>query len=276
MNADSKKQKAIDAALQSAGSAAGAVAGGVIGSVIAGPAGMAGGAIVGKGIELLMQKVGQELQERLLSDSEKRRMGSVLAQATSLVKKKMDEGEHLRDDGFFDDGDCDRSAAEEILEGTLRLAEREYEELKTPYLARLYANIVFHSEISRPMANQLLKLAEDLTYRQLVVLHILGGFIGARNALSGHSFLKQDAYKSVSGTENVAVASEIFDLYRRGLLGSSEVVFDAAGINPSALTIIAYGAHLYRLMELDHLEVHDNLQSVQVEIVNFLVGKTPS
>ncbi|WP_322354858.1 hypothetical protein [Paratractidigestivibacter sp.] len=169
---------------------------------------------------------------------------------------------------FFDSAPGDRSAAEELLEGVLIAAQKEYEEKKAPYLARLYANILFHPEVSRPAANHLLKLANQLTYRQLVILSNLGYMLQ-----TGSSPLKQEPYRQVRGLENVAIASEIYEMYRMSLIGSSEVALDAAGINPSALSLIGYGAKLFELMELCQLEKDDELVDVQKTVVGFLMGK---
>ena len=84
--------------------------------------------------------------------------------------------------------------------------------------------------------------------------------------------LKKNAYGSVSGIENVAIAAEIFEMYRMSILGSSDVILDSAGINPSTLTVIGYGAHLYNLMELGSLNPDTELQKLQGQILTFLTG----
>ena len=84
--------------------------------------------------------------------------------------------------------------------------------------------------------------------------------------------LKKSAYESVSGTENVAIAAEIFDLYRMSILGSSQVILDAGGINPSTLTVVGYGAHLYNLMDLGSMEPDPELIEIQASIMLFLIG----
>ena len=54
-----------------------------------------------------------------------------------LAKEKIDENiknnKKLREDDFFENVD-NRSSAEEILEGTLMVAQKEYEERKLPYI----------------------------------------------------------------------------------------------------------------------------------------------
>ena len=84
--------------------------------------------------------------------------------------------------------------------------------------------------------------------------------------------LKQTAYTGVSDLENVAIAAEIYDMYRMSILGSSEAILDSAGINPSTLTIVEYGANLYNLMELHNLEQNGELPTIQTQIIEFLIG----
>lgn len=269
---DDTKESIADGITECTGKTAGSLAGSAIGSVFAGPGGAAVGAIAGAAIEHIFQKAGNGIKKRVLAPSEDKRVGTVYVQAKNIIEQKCAEGSHPRDDGFFDGDEEDRSAGEELLEGVLIAAQREYEEKKTVYLARLYANILFHPEISRPMANHLLKISEQLTYRQIVILGTLGSFVVAGQALPELKVLKQTAYTEVSGLENVAIAAEIYDMYRMSILGSSEAILDSAGINPSALVIVGYGANLYNLMELHNLEQNSELPTIQAQIVEFLIG----
>lgn len=110
------------------------------------------------------------------------------------------------------------------------------------------------------------KIAEQLTYRQLLILNAIATF-----QISGVP-LKKTAYGSVAGLTNVAIASEVFELYRMSLLSSSSVIFDNAGINPSALSITGYGAHIYNLMELHTLIPDSENIQLMAEITGFLTG----
>jgi len=83
-----------------------------------------------------------------------------------------------------------RSDAEELLEGTLLSASRAYEERKIPLLGRMYASLALTSGITTGYAHFLLKLADRLTYRQLVMIAIIGGAnrerLAALDALSAN------------------------------------------------------------------------------------------
>ncbi len=261
-----KQKKIIETAAEYGGAAAGAAAGAGIGLVIAGPAGATLGAIAGTALEKAFLHIGKEITERKLSKAENKKVGSVYTLASENIDKKLIAGKTLREDGFFEESEADRSSAEEILERTLFAAQREAEEKKLPYYARMFANIAFSTDVSRPIANQTIKIAEQLTYRQLLILNAIATF------QIGGVPLKKTAYGSVVGLTNVAIASEIFELYRMCLLSSSSVIFDSAGINPSALSITGYGAHIFNLMELHTLiSDHDNVQ-LMAEITAFMTG----
>lgn len=258
-----KEEKFIDTATDLGSSAAGAAVGSGIGAVIAGPAGVIGGAIVGTAIEKAIQALGTDIKERCLSKSENRKIGTVYEHAKDKIDDALKSGKKLREDDFFDETIDGRSSSEEILESTLFAAQRESEEKKLPYLANLYANINFDKTIDRAMANQLIKIAEDLTYRQLVILHVMGAYQACPNLMPKR---KETAFDGIYGYKNISIASEIFDLYRKSLLFSKEAMLDAAGINPSTLEIGGNGVLLFNLMELSTIE-QDRLWQ---DIVDFL------
>ena len=272
MKQDEIKKTIIDNVSECAGSAAGAVAGGLIGAAIGGPEGAAAGSVAATAIEHMFQTMGCEIKKRTLAPLEEQRVGTVYAKAKELIEEKIAQRKTPRNDIFFDKDSSSRPASEELLEGTLLAAQKEHEEKKTVYLARLYANILFHPEISRPTANHFVKLAEQLTYRQIAILNNIATMQFARTLNPPINPLKKSAYESVSGTENVAIAAEIFDLYRMSILGSSQVILDAGGINPSTLTVVGYGAHLYNLMDLDSMEPDPELIEIQASIMLFLIG----
>jgi hypothetical protein len=60
-----------------------------------------------------------------------------------------------------------------MLEGTLAMAQREHEERKVPYYGYLLANLSFQSNVDEYFANWLLKLADELTWSQLVLLAMI-------------------------------------------------------------------------------------------------------
>lgn len=271
MQSKEPKDGVIRSGAECIGSAAGSTVGALIGGVVAGPAGIVLGSISGTVVEKIMVTCGEEIEKRVLSKREAKKVGTAYLLAQEYIKEKLDQNQKLRDDNFFDAQADERSSAEEILEGTIFAAQREYEERKIVYLAKMYANILFCSDISRPMAGYLIKLAEQVTYRQIVILHAIGSSQMSAKPIQ----MKDAAYSPVEGINNVAIATEIFELYRMSLLSSKNVLFSPAGIVPSKLSVTGYGAHLFNLMELYKLESREKEDLVLLgEILAFMTGHT--
>lgn len=152
---------------------AGNVSGALIGGAILGPIGLIVGGATGPIITRLFTKVGEEIKKKVLGDREESRIGYTYAIGLYKIKSRLESGEELRTDGFFENDESDRSTAEEILEGILRSAQNEYREKKLRFYGNLLANIAFDSTISRDKANLFLKIAQNLTYQQLCILQFL-------------------------------------------------------------------------------------------------------
>lgn len=273
MSSESKeeaKKELIENGADYVGSAASAGVGAAIGGALAGLPGIVLGSLAGTAVEKAFQAIGAEISSRALSQSETRKVETVYTLAKEFIAENLNNNKKLREDDFFDEKINGRSSAEEILEGTLQVAQREYEERKLKCLAKLYANIAFSTDITAPTASYLIKLAEKMTYRQIIILHCV--------AIAKYSPipipLRKEAYKSVSGLTNVAIASEIFDLYRSSVLMSSAVILDSAGINPSTLSIGGYGAHLFNLMELNNISDDSDTLAMRADVFAFLMGTT--
>ena len=84
---------------------------------------------------MVLRRVGADVSERLLSPREQARVGFVLASAATEIHSRIERGETLRSDGFFDPRHGERSDAEEVSEGVLLKSQREPEEKKLPYMA---------------------------------------------------------------------------------------------------------------------------------------------
>ena len=242
------------------GVVAGTIVEASISTVAPGIGGILGGAVAGNLVEKVFDYVGKEIKQRFLSKREESRITNVMDFAKKKIDKNLQNNKKLRNDNFFKNID-EYSSAEEILEGTLLVAQKEYEERKLQYIANLYANIAFDDSISCEMADKLLKISSELTYRQLIILSVIGF------AQTSGVHRKSETYTNVSGLNNVTIASEIFDLYRKSLVFSDQAILDAAGINPSQLKLGGYCALLYNLMELPKFPFVDRCA---IDVLNFL------
>ncbi len=147
----------------------GVTGGAAIGLVIAGPPGALMGAASGSALTTMLREFGR----RLLGKREEVRVGAVAIYAGMAYKERIADGDRLRDDSWFEKRPNGRSAADEICEGTLLIAQREHEERKVEHYGYLLANLSFESEIDEYLANWLLQLANELTWTQLVLLAMI-------------------------------------------------------------------------------------------------------
>jgi len=148
----------------------GSVAGAIAGLLLAGPPGAVGGAVAGP----LLASVLREITHRILSHREDARVGGAFRAAAAGLQERLDQGDEVRDDGFFASRPDRRSDAEEIIEGVLLAAQRGHEERKVEFLGYMLANLCFESEVDANLANWTIKTAQELTWAQLVLLSAIG------------------------------------------------------------------------------------------------------
>lgn len=173
METNSRLCASVSEFLAAAGDGTGALVGAGVGGSVAGPPGAVLGAVLGGMSSRLVQKLGREFNQRVLSTREDLRVGSVLALADAEMKERLKRGETLREDGFFDFDESGRSGAEEVGEHILLKCQREPEERKLPYMANLLAAFAFQPSIDVQTAHYMVRIAEQLTYRQLCLIHLV-------------------------------------------------------------------------------------------------------
>jgi len=243
-----------------AGAATGAGIGQWLGS---GPAGAAYGATA----TIMFKDVVLDFTNRLLGHREEQRIGAVIRYFWDKYQENLAAGNGPRQDGFFEDASDDRAAAKEVFEGVLLAAQREHQEKKLRFFGNLVANIAFHPEYDRAHANQLIKVAEELSYRQLCLLSIF-----ARNDQSDISLRQQNYQGQRTGSvELIGLLGEIYDLCRRQLLNDPTeqpdgrlLVLELQTIVPSKLSVYSAGDSLYYLMELWHIDDRDLVPLIEL------------
>lgn len=240
-----RRSKDISGLIGGGAEIAGGAVGGALGFFAGGPVGAAALGAAGTAAAKILKNIGQEVSERLLGPREKVRVGAVLALAADEINKRIVSGEKVRTDGFFDDKPSGRSDAEEVAESVLLRSQREPEEKKIPYMAHLLSNVAFDPQISAHMAHQIIKAAEQLTYRQLCVLKlaVTKQVWGLRNGdYRGQGSFTKELYQ---------VLYECIDLYHRGFVSfGGKVAFGPTDINPGKMTVQGLGADIYNLMRL--------------------------
>ena len=217
-----------------------------------GPEGAAIGGMVGKGIEIALNKVGQDISERHLSTREKVRLGAVLVIAAEEIRKRRASGENLREDGFFDEKPTGKSDAAEVVESVLLKVQREPEEKKIQYMGYLLSSTSFYPQISVHFAHQLVKAAEQLTYRQLCILKL--------SVVKDDFELRDKDYRNdrVSAPELYEVLYACADLHLKEYITfGSNVDFGLTNAIPSRITLQGIGRDLFYLMKLSSIPDED-------------------
>ena len=225
-------------------------------SVVSGSAEL-GVALTAIGATGIYQKVGSEIADRWLAPREQARIGGVLALSVELLKSELDRGRTLREDGFFNIPHHDRSDAEEVLEGVLRKAQSEYEERKLRYLSHLWANACLDEALGVAKLNYMVKLAEQLTYRQLTLITLAGQLTNAGD--NSHHGLREEAYGNAQLKMRDEVSTVLAELKMLHQLDCVRIfdLLSTVDITPAGMRLGSWGFALYNDMELYRIAKDD-------------------
>jgi hypothetical protein len=189
--------------------------GAAVGALVAGPIVAVGGAAVGWVTEQFAM-VGAELARRHLAPRAEARVGAVYVMAGEQVRARLLSGEEP-DERLREEVSPGRSAGEELLEAMLKTAADTHQERKLPYEANLLQSLVFEKTLSHATKNQLITVADQLSWRQLVLLAVYEE-LGAPPPEEIPDVVGEWDGESEEGAELVAVRVDLLDLFRRGLL----------------------------------------------------------
>lgn len=230
----------------------GGIGGAVIGGLIAGPEGLLIGGASGPIISKVFKSIGTEIKERFLSPRENIKIGAAYTFAINKIKENESNGQKLRNDDFFKVMKNNRPASEEVLEGIILSAQREFEEFKIKFLGNLYANICFNADVSKEHANQLIKTANILSFRQFCILQLM----------NERHIESQKLNFKIRGLDKMEISlidiiAEIRDLQQRGLL-HIPTTFDggdnSAPIRLNKLSITKSGLFFCEMLSLNEIE----------------------
>ena len=215
---DTEKNKGIIQLINNSGEIASSVVVGVAVGFLSGDPiiGIVSG-VSSKTLELTFRWIGNELSDRMIGPREKVRAGAVTAFAMADIRDRLESGENLRDDGFFNKKDASRSDAGEILESVVLKAQSEPEEKKIQYMGYLYSNIAFNSQIDVHTAHKFVNIAEGLTYRQLCIIK----FASKSEIFDVHNFEPTDLTMTFR-----SVLQDCLDLYDIGCIDRSNPLIE--------------------------------------------------
>ncbi len=206
-----------------------------------------------------LKGIGKDINERQLSPREDYRVGKVLAIAALEIHQRLEKGESLRDNGFFDEKPNGRSDAEEVTEAIMLKCQREPQEKKIPYMGYLKASIAFNPDISADMGYQIIKEADQLTYRQLCILKlcVVKGRFGLRNEnYRDHGKFSKELYSVLYECMDLC-QKEYITLREGHTLGLTDIV-------PQSMTVQGIGGDLFNLMKLSSIPDDDLIPIAKV------------
>lgn len=245
-SADNNTPNRFESMVSAGSDIAGAAVGGALGFLAAGPGGAAAGGAGGAAAAHALRKIGQEASSRLLGPRERVRVGAAVAIAAEHIRNRTERGERPRQDDFFEEKQNHRSDAEEVAESVLLRCQREAEERKVRLMAFLIGNIAFNADINVGLAHQLVRTAEELTYRQLCILKI-AAVMEDRRALHQGSYREQLNFDKAL----YSVLYECYDLHHRGLINfGGSAVLGLTDVEPTSMTVQGMGADLFNGMGL--------------------------
>ncbi|MDV8112733.1 hypothetical protein R3379_26790 [Bacillus sp. BAU-SS-2023] len=197
-------------------------------------------------------KITKDVGDRILSERENKKIIESCAYSIEKISDNIQENKVLRDDGFFNNDGISRSNAEEIFEGILFSAQKEHEEKKLKYYGYLFANIAFDESVSKNFANQLINIADRLTYRQLQILAMYTYSSIVRN------FFEKNKLPKLNNIEKISILQDTVELYRMGILnGGGEVILEIGYVNPYKIGVEPIGMCLFKLMNLGEITTED-------------------
>jgi hypothetical protein len=164
--------KLIEIGSKLTGSAIGGTVGSFIGLSVAGPPGAIGGAVIGNLLGSLTE-IGGDFLHQKLSKKEEIRVGAAFNYTLYKVKQHISDGKEPRKDGFFESKIDNKSKAEEIFEGILIKSQLQYQEKKIRILSNIFANAAFREDISVEELHHLIRIVDELTYRELCILSLI-------------------------------------------------------------------------------------------------------
>lgn len=199
----------------------------------------------------------QEVTARFLSLEEKTRMASAIDIATNRISARLISGQIPRADGFFDKVGSRRTPSQELLEATLIKARDAYEERKVRYIGAFYANLIFTDYVSSSTAHLLLKQLEQLSYRQLCLIAL----IGTKGAIDVEP-LRRPTH---SDPELEALKREEMDLHATDLGTKGLISGQGAWVDQlSTLGKVIYDlAGLKEIPETDQAEITNIIESLR-------------
>jgi hypothetical protein len=214
-----EKIERVKQVIDSSSNVVGTAVGNTLGFILADAPGAALGGAIGASLTGVLKQVFFDVANRRLSEREEIRIGTSAYFAVTKIQARLDSGEKPREDGFFSrENQYARSDADEIFEGTLLKSKNEHQEKKIRFIANIFSNTTFHSEINSSEANHILQVAENMTYRQMCLLALFERKAEINDIRLATKDATKDDDEDSSIIKDISLLQEIFQLYNLGLV----------------------------------------------------------
>lgn len=194
----------------------------------------------------VLQPVAEDFASRALSTKERDRVDRTYEEIIDKIGKKLEAGSVPRTDDYWAPNAEGVSNATVLLEGVLIKARDEYEEKKRRYFPNLCANMCFAEHLQYERLNTILRLFEQLTYRQLLIL----AYVSRNKEINIEGW--ESNVRLVTETDKYYdVYCEVINLYNSNLLRNPQQGWRSKGV--SSLNLSPLGKDLVILAELDNM-----------------------
>jgi hypothetical protein len=225
----------------------------LVGIAVAGPIGAVAGGVAGTLIKYSLE----EFMDRWLTPKEVKRIGTSTEYIIKQINNRLNQGENLNT-GLFERKASEISDAEELFEGVLLKCKNQYQEKKLKYMSNIFVSSAFDPNISSIMANQILTVAEGLTYRKLCVL----AFYGIKDEGCDTTDLMIEPYSWYKNKQFLpeleVLKQNIFELMNQGLItNDNTVTFSSDDILPGKYMLTDIGQIYFKALGLSEIDRHE-------------------
>lgn len=222
----------------------------LIGAVVAGPIGAVAGGVAGTLIKYGLE----EFMDRWLTPKEVKRVGTSAEFIINEINQRLQKGDELNVE-LFESRSNEISDAEELFEGVLLKCKNQYQERKLKFVANIFIASTFDKTISAVAANQILNVAESLTYRKLCILAFYGikdeAYVSDEIMIEAYSWYENKQFFS----DLEILKQDIFELMNQGLLtNDNTATFTSDDVIPGKYTLTDIGKVYFKTMGLSEID----------------------
>ena len=141
----------------------------------------------------------------------------------------------------------------ELFEGILLKCKNEYEEKKIKYISNIYRNVAFDNSVDPDNANHVLNSAQQLTYRQLSLLSLVGQNTNNKFSLRVHDYHDDYEFHKTVSAEIEFLLQDFIQINRQGLIHRNDnaAILDTASVAPGIMTLTLIGQDYFKLLNLE-------------------------